>query len=54
MGHAYSLERPEILSASEVLAKLPPWPRLVLMAAGTREFLWLHRRDDVRGNTVAP
>lgn len=44
MGREYELERPEIVSASDVVRNLPPWPRLILIAAGTKQFLRLHQR----------
>lgn len=46
MGREYGLERPEIVSAADVLGNLPTWPRLILMAAGTKQFLWLHRQRE--------
>lgn len=42
-GQEYRLERPEIVSAATVLQDLPLWPRLVIKAAGTKQFLWMHR-----------
>jgi hypothetical protein len=52
-GKEYELERPEIVSAPDVLGNLPLWPRLVLMAAGTKQFLWLHRRRDIPARGTA-
>ena len=52
-GRAYPLERPEIVSASVVLPALPLWPRLVITAAGTTQFLWAHRQRDVAASGAA-
>lgn len=47
-GQEYALERPEIISASDVLDAYPLWPRLTLMGAGTEQYLWLHQRRDAQ------
>jgi deazaflavin-dependent oxidoreductase (nitroreductase family) len=49
-GQDYRLQRPEIVSAAAVLPDLPLWPRLVITAAGTKQFLWMHQASDGDGD----
>ena len=49
-----TLDQPEIVSASDVLRELPLWPRLVIMNAGTKEFLWVHGSAGRTESTSTP
>lgn len=48
-GQTYHLERPEIISGSQVFPALPALQRLVLRGGGIHDFLWLHRRQSEPG-----
>ena len=49
-GHTYELERPEIVSGSQVFPALPAWQRIMLQGGGIRDFLWLHHKEINTGN----
>jgi len=49
-GHTYELERPEIVSGSQVFPALPVWQRILLQGGGIRDFLWLHHKEINTGN----
>jgi len=40
----YQLERPEIISGSQVFRTLPVWQRVLLQGGGIHDFLWLHKK----------
>jgi len=42
-GHTYDLDRPEIISGSEVFPLLRVWERTLLRGGGIHDFLWLHK-----------
>ena len=43
-GKTCELERPEIVSASEVERVWPAWRRMAVWGRGNQEFLWLHEK----------
>ena len=49
-GNTYALERPEIVSGSQVFPALPVHQRILLQGGGIRDFLWLHRKEINTGN----
>ncbi|HUH68462.1 MAG TPA: hypothetical protein VLZ05_06015 [Mycobacterium sp.] len=49
-GQTYQLERPEIISGSQVFQALPIWPRILLRGGGIHDFLWLHKKEVNAGN----
>jgi len=44
-GQTYELERPEIISGSQVFPAFPVWQRILLQGGGIRDFLWLHDKE---------
>lgn len=44
-GQTHELERPEIISGSEVIRAWPARQQLTLRLAGIHDFLWLHNRS---------
>jgi deazaflavin-dependent oxidoreductase (nitroreductase family) len=42
-GRTYTLERPELISGSEVLRAWPMRDRILLRLAGMHDFVWLHK-----------
>lgn len=51
-GRTYELERPEIISGSQVFPTLPVVQRIVLQGGGIHNFLWLHAKE-VKHNLAA-
>lgn len=49
-GQTYALERPEIISGSQVFQTLPVLPRILVRGGGTHDFLWLHKKEVNTGN----
>jgi deazaflavin-dependent oxidoreductase (nitroreductase family) len=49
-GQTYGLERPEIISGSQVFPALPVLLRIVVRGDGTHDFLWLHHKEANTGN----
>jgi deazaflavin-dependent oxidoreductase (nitroreductase family) len=49
-GQTYQLERPEIISGSQVFETLPVLPRILLRGGGIHDFLWLHKKEVKAGN----
>ncbi len=44
-GQTYQLERPEVISRSQVFQIMPVWQRFLLQGGGIHEFLWLHKTE---------
>jgi hypothetical protein len=44
-GQTYQLERPEVISGSQVFQTMPVLQRFVLQGSGIHEFLWLHKTE---------
>ncbi len=49
-GHTYQLERPEIISGSQVFPALPVWQRILMQGGGIHNFVWLHKKEVNTGN----
>src|SRR6266487_6050416 len=43
----YTMERPEIIGLSQALKAFPLGSRLLFLAGGIKEYLWLHERKEV-------
>jgi hypothetical protein len=51
-GQEYALEKPEILPISEAWEAYPLFTRLIIRAGGTKQCLWVHRKQEVPAKDV--
>jgi hypothetical protein len=52
-GHEYTLEKPEIIPASEALGAYPLLVKPFVVAAGMKQFLWVHKQREVPEKAIA-
>jgi deazaflavin-dependent oxidoreductase (nitroreductase family) len=46
-GQEYPLERPELIPRSDALKAYPVPVKAIIVAAGTKQFLWLHKQAEI-------